>query len=163
MKQLQKRTSAWRTVIGLIAALVVPSSAIAVPAVYTDSASWMAAITAINAPAVFGLEDFNGQALTAGDGLGAGPHVYGGGEFSFTLNGIGNFGSVTGVINPGEFNGSNTFEIFLSHDTSNFACCGGFIILGAVSHRSTAYSPRRCWASERTSTARRPTTESRSS
>jgi hypothetical protein len=35
-----------------------------------------------------------------------------------------------GVINPGEFDGSNAFEVFVSHDTSDFVCCGGFTILG---------------------------------
>ncbi len=132
------RTRAWRKAFGLLATLAVTSeSAIAVPIVFTDQTSWENAITAINAAAVFGLEDWNGEAVTmpvldgsVGSGIGAGPHVYGGGEFSLSLNGVGNGGSMTGIVGGGEFNGTNAFEMRAVHDTSDFELFPGFFING---------------------------------
>lgn len=116
---------------GLLATLAVTSeSAIAVPIAFTDQTAWANAITAINAAAVFGLEDWNGEAVTGGTGLNAGPHAYGGGEFSLSLNGVGNGGSFTGIVNPGEFNGTNAFQMRAVHDTSDFELFPGFFING---------------------------------
>jgi hypothetical protein len=130
MKHQRKRIAAWRTVIGLAAILAIPASASAAPVIFTNQAAWSAAILSVDATATSGLEDFNGAAVTGGTGLGAGPHSYGGGDFSITLNNIGNGGSMTGVINPGEFDGTNAFEMRAVHDSSDFELFPGFFVQG---------------------------------
>ena len=106
-----------------------PHVVTAVPVVYTDLTDWTNAIIAIDAGAIFGLEDFNSSAVD-GATLGAGPHSYGGGDFSIGLNDIGNGGSFTGIINPGEFDGTNAFQGRLVDDSSDFELFPGFFILG---------------------------------
>ena len=112
----------------MAAVVVAPFTASAAPMFYTSEAAWNAAITAIDAIAIYGGEDFNGVAVD-GATLGAGPHAYDGGAFDISLNDIGNGGSFTGVINPGVFDGSNALEVKLVDDSSDFflfpGCCLG--------------------------------------
>ncbi len=83
-------------------------------------------------------EDFDTVPLTPGApgavgyGLGAGPHAFGAtdGDFTVTLDSIGNGGSQVGVIEPGELDGSKALEIRVVHDTSDVDLGGGFVLLG---------------------------------
>lgn len=110
-------------------------SAQAIPIIFTDRAAWEAAILAVDAGAQFGLEEFTG-ANSAGNGTGdgingleEGPHSFGGGDLSITLNGIGDGpegdfgGSQSGIEN-------NAFALRLVHDSSDFELFPGFTLEG---------------------------------
>lgn len=113
----------------LVLVLVMPVIARAELAFFTNEDDWRAAILAIDEGAIFSGEDF-GAAEVDGATLGVGPHSYGEGDFEVTLNGIGNGGSSSGVINPGDHDGSNAFQARLVLDSSDFELFPGFVLQG---------------------------------
>jgi hypothetical protein len=95
----------------------------AVPVTYTDQTVWQNAILALNPTATTKLETFNGTDTVIPPGLGSGPYSFGGGDFTITLNNVGNGGSQAGIVN-------NQFQMRLAVDTADIDLGGGFIIQG---------------------------------
>ena len=108
----------------------------AVPMIFTDRPSWEAAILAFDSTAAFGSESFDGadsSGKPSGDGLnglGAGPHSFGGGGFEILFIGI-----PDGSSDP-DFGGTmsgiqdNEFLMRLVMDNSDFDLFPGFSLEG---------------------------------
>lgn len=117
---------AWAALASLAAMPVIVH---AEPVFFTTEDAWTAALLDIDEGVIFSPEDFNAVAVDGGT-LGAGPHSYSDGGLEISLNGIGNGGSFSGVINPGDHDGSNAFQTRLVLDTSDFELFPGFLLQG---------------------------------
>ncbi len=107
-----------------IVAVFAVDSAQAIPIIFTDRASWDAAVLAGISNAEIRKEDFNGQPLTPGSygdvgyGLPAGATVLNP-DLSMTLNDVGNGGSQTGIVPAGEHDGTQALRLRVVPDSSD--------------------------------------------
>ncbi len=127
--------------VAFTATALVPASANAVPTAYTNRTDWENAILAVDAIAQFDIEDFNNEPVTfvpgTNNGIDEGPHSYGAGAVELSLTGIGDAGtapefggSQSGVLNPGDFDGTNALELRLVVDSADFDLFPGFPLDG---------------------------------